>query len=152
MTSNAGAQRILSPKTLGFSAANDENASYETMKNNVMEEVRHIFKPEFLNRIDETIVFHTLTKDNLCEIVRVLLSAIATRTKEQMGIVLSVTEEAYQLLAEAGFDQNYGARPLKRSIQSKVEDKLAEEILEGKVQAGDTVTVDAKEGAIIFQK
>ncbi len=82
MTSNAGAQRILSPKTLGFSAANDENASYETMKNNVMEEVRHIFKPEFLNRIDETIVFHTLTKDNLCEIVRVLLSAIATRTKE----------------------------------------------------------------------
>ena len=93
-----------------------------------------------------------MTKDNLCEIVRVLLSAIATRTKEQMGIVLSVTEEAYQLLAEAGFDQNYGARPLKRSIQSKVEDKLAEEILEGKVQAGDTVTVDAKEGAIIFQK
>ncbi len=152
MTSNAGAQRILSPKTLGFSAANDENASYETMKNNVMEEVRHIFKPEFLNRIDETIVFHTLTKDNLCEIVRVLLSAIVARTKEQMGIVLSVTEEAYQLLAEAGFDQNYGARPLKRSIQSKVEDKLAEEILEGKVQAGDTVTVDAKEGAIIFQK
>ncbi len=150
MTSNAGAQRILSPKTLGFSAVNDEKASYETMKNNVMEEVRHIFKPEFLNRIDETIVFHTLTKDNLREIVRVLLSAIAARTKEQMGITLSVTEDAYLLLAEDGFDQNYGARPLKRSIQSKVEDKLAEEILEGRVQAGDTVVVDAKDGTIEF--
>lgn len=150
MTSNAGAQRIMSPKTLGFGAAVDEKANHETMKNHVMEEVKRIFKPEFINRIDEIIVFHTLTKENLKEIVKVLTAGIVKRTKNQLNITLELTAAAQELLAEAGFDQNYGARPLKRAIQTKVEDKLAEEILEGRVQAGTTVTVDAQDGKIVF--
>ncbi|MBP5306340.1 MAG: AAA family ATPase, partial [Lachnospiraceae bacterium] len=150
MTSNAGAQRIIAPKNLGFTAVSDSNADYERMKNNVMDEIKQIFKPEFLNRIDETIVFHTLTPENLKEIVGILLKGIKERIGAQLGITLNVTDAAIDNLAKAGYDENYGARPLKRAIQTRVEDKMAEKILEGGIKNGDTVTVDVSGEEIVF--
>jgi ATP-dependent Clp protease ATP-binding subunit ClpC len=150
MTSNAGAQRIIAPKNLGFTAVSDASADYERMKNNVMDEIKQIFKPEFLNRIDETIVFHTLTPENLKEIVGILLKGIKERVGNQLGITLNVTDAAIDNLAKAGYDENYGARPLKRAIQTRVEDKMAEKILEGDIKSGDTVTVDVSGEEIVF--
>ncbi|MBR6395437.1 MAG: ATP-dependent Clp protease ATP-binding subunit, partial [Lachnospiraceae bacterium] len=150
MTSNAGAQRIIAPKNLGFTAVSDASADYERMKNNVMDEIKQIFKPEFLNRIDEIIVFHTLTPDNLKEIVGILFKGIKERVGNQLGITLNVTDAAIDNLAKAGYDENYGARPLKRAIQTRVEDKMAEKILEGDIKSGDTVTVDVSGEEIVF--
>jgi ATP-dependent Clp protease ATP-binding subunit ClpC len=150
MTSNAGAQSIMAPKKLGFSATEDAARDYEIMKNGVMEEVKHIFRPEFLNRIDETIVFHALNRENIRSIVNILMSNFAKRCKEQMNITLKVQNNAKELIAETGFDQKYGARPLKRTIQNKVEDQLAEEILEGKIKSGDVVTVGVRGKDIKF--
>lgn len=150
MTSNAGAQSIISPKKLGFAAANDEKANYETMKGSVMEEVKRMFKPEFLNRIDEIIVFHSLNHTHIKSIVSILLKDFAKRCKEQMNITLEVRSSAKELISQAGFDEKYGARPLKRAIQSKIEDALAQEILEGRVKAGDTVAVGTANKEIKF--
>lgn len=150
MTSNAGAQSIISPKKLGFAAIDDEKQNYETMKNSVMEEVKRIFKPEFLNRIDEIIVFHSLTRDHIKSIVQLLLEDFAERCKEQMDIKLKIGNSAKNLIAEEGFDEKYGARPLKRAIQTKVEDQLAQEILEGKIKAGDTILVGTFQKDIKF--
>ena len=150
MTSNAGAQAIIEPKRLGFVSAPDEKKDYERMKQGVMDEVKRIFRPEFLNRIDEIMVFHTLQKPDIRKIVDLLLANLIRRSKEQMGIDLQLTPAARDLLCEAGFDVKYGARPLKRAIQVKVEDALANEILDGRVKRGDKVRVGRKEKEIVF--
>lgn len=150
MTSNAGAQSIISPKKLGFAAVDDEKHNYNVMKGNVMEEVRRMFKPEFLNRIDEIIVFHSLNKENIKSIVGLLLKEFTKRCKEQMNITLNVRDSVKSFISEEGFDDKYGARPLKRAIQNKIEDALAEEILEGKVKSGDTVSVGLSNKEIKF--
>lgn len=150
MTSNAGAQSIIEPKRLGFISENDEKRDYERMKSGVMEEVRRLFKPEFLNRIDEIMVFHALNKEHIKKIVTLLLTNLEKRCEEQLEIQLKVTNSAKEHLAEAGFDSKYGARPLRRAIQSKIEDAMANEILEGKIKRGDIVTVQFTKGEIRF--
>ena len=150
MTSNAGAENIISPKRLGFTSVNDEQENYRFMKDRVMEEVKRIFKPEFINRIDEVMVFHPLNKENMKEIVSIMLRGIGRRTSQQMNITLHVTEESQEYLIEKGYDAKYGARPLRRTIQTMVEDKLAEEILDGTVREGDEVEVARGEEGLIF--
>ena len=142
MTSNAGAQNIIAPKTLGFSSENDAKADYNRMKDGVMDEIRRIFKPEFLNRIDEIIVFHSLSRENIKEIVSIMFKKISDRALEELNIKLKCTEEFVVHIAEKGFDEKYGARPLRRAIQNEVEDRMSEEILMGNIKSGDTVTVD----------
>ena len=150
MTSNAGAENIVSPKRLGFGTGTDAKADYSFMKDRVMDEVKRLFKPEFLNRIDDMIVFHQLTKEDMKGIVEVMLSAIEKRTREQLGIHLSVTEEAKSLLIEKGYDEKYGARPLRRTIQTMLEDKMAEEMLDGRIKAGSRVEVGAGQKELTF--
>ena len=145
MTSNAGAQRIVSPSRLGFGTDDSEEADYKKMKEGVMDEVKKIFKPEFINRIDEVLVFHMLTKENLKEIVRILLRNLSSRTNAQMRINLSVSEKAVEHIADKGFDKNYGARPIRRAIQTEIEDLLADKLLAGEVKAGEKVNVDYDE-------
>ena len=150
MTSNAGAENIIAPKQLGFMSQDDEKVRYQRMKTGVMDEVKRMFKPEFLNRIDETIVFHALNRENITRIAEILLEQFAKRCKEQMDITLKISSAAKELIAKAGFDEKYGARPLKRAIQTKVEDALAQEILEGKVKAGDKVLLGVSKEEIKF--
>lgn len=152
MTSNAGAQAIVEPKKLGFTAVNDEKQNYQRMKSSVMEEVKRLFKPEFLNRIDEIIVFRSLNKEEIDRIVGLLLGDFEERCKKQMDITLNVRPSVKKYIAEKGFDPKFGARPLKRAIQSQVEDALAEEILSGRVSQGDTVAVKMTNGKIKFEK
>ena len=130
MTSNAGAENIISPKRLGFSSESGEKADYAFMKERVMEEVRRMFKPEFLNRIDEILVFHPLTKENIKTIAGILLRGIEKRTKDQLGMTLTITDDAIDFLADKGYDSKYGARPLRRTIQTQIEDQLSEKILD----------------------
>ena len=144
LTSNAGAQRIVEPKHLGFASNTDDEKDYSAMKNNVMDEVKQMFKPEFLNRIDETIVFHQLTRDDLKEILDILLKEINNRLSEQMQMNLKLTERAKEFLIDKGYDKKYGARPLKRALQNEIEDKMAEQILLGNVKQGDSLKVDCK--------
>ena len=150
MTSNAGAENIISPKRLGFGTAGDAKADYSFMKDRVMEEVRRLFKPEFLNRIDEIIVFHQLNKENMKRIVEIMLSSIEKRTREQLNIHLSVSEEAKALLVEKGYDEKYGARPLRRTIQTMLEDQLAQELLDGRIKSGSRVEVGAGTQGLTF--
>lgn len=152
MTSNAGAQAIVEPKKLGFAASDDEKQNYRRMKGSVMEEVKRLFKPEFLNRIDEMIVFHSLNKEEIEQIVSLLFEGFAERCKKQMDITLKVRSSVKKYIAETGFDPKFGARPLKRAIQTKVEDLLAEEILEGRIAAGDSVVLTMIKGNIKFEK
>ena len=151
MTSNAGAENIIAPKRLGFTSSDDAQEKYRFMKDRVMEEVRRLFKPEFLNRIDEIIVFHPLTKEHMREIVTIMLKSIHRRTMQQMGIALTVTEEGKDFLIEKGYDEKYGARPLRRAIQSMLEDQLAEKILDGTVKEGEEVEVGRSEDGLTFQ-
>ena len=150
MTSNAGAENIVSPKRLGFVTENDEKANYGFMKEKVMEEVKRMFKPEFLNRIDEIIVFHQLNKTHMRQIADIMLQSILKRTREQMNMTLQITDEAKDLLIDKGYDEKYGARPLRRTIQNMVEDKLAEEILESRIKEGDHVLISAEKGELTF--
>ena len=152
MTSNAGAQNIISPKNLGFASDNSKEHNHAVMKERVMEEVKTIFKPEFLNRIDKTIVFHTLTKENIGSIIDILLESINKRIKEQMNMAIKLDDAAKNYIIDSGYDEKYGARPLKRALQSKVEDELAEKILEGKFKAGDTVLVSLEDNKLVFSK
>ena len=152
MTSNAGAQRIIEPRHLGFGVQEDAEADYHKMKDGVMEEVKKIFKPEFINRIDEILVFHTLTKENIEQIVRIMLNTLNKRTTAQMNLTMEVTEEAVAHLVESGFDKNYGARPVRRAIQTQLEDALADALLDGTIAAGDKIKVDCKDKKIIFSK
>ena len=151
MTSNAGAQSVIAPKHLGFGTGNDEKKNYESMKGSVMEEVRRLFRPEFLNRIDDIIVFHSLNKDHIRSIVTLLFTDLEKRCLDQMNITLKVRTAVRDLIADKGFDQKYGARPLKRAIQNMVEDPLAEELLAGRVKTGDQVTVTLTKDKITFK-
>lgn len=152
MTSNIGARLITEPKRLGFSAAAEDKArTYNDMKSNVMGELKKSFRPEFLNRIDEIIVFHPLEEEHLKQIVGLMIDNLAKRLR-QNAISIEVSEDAKALLAKKGFDQLYGARPLRRAIQSMVEDKLAEEMLEGRVKAGDRVFIQSKEDDLVVNK
>jgi len=151
MTSNAGAQSIVSPKHLGFGSQDDEKQNYEYMKQGVMEEVRRIFKPEFLNRIDETIVFHALTKEDMKQIVTLLAKTLVERCRTQMEIELHIRDSVKAYIVETAYDPKYGARPLRRVIQSKIEDALAEEILAGRIKRGGRVEVGLKKKEIVFE-
>ena len=151
MTSNAGAQSIVEPKKLGFASFDDEKQNYERMKNSVMEEVRRIFKPEFLNRIDETIVFRSLNKNDMKQIVTLMLKDLTDRCKSQMDITLHVRDSVKNYIVEKAYEPKYGARPLRRKIQNEIEDQLAEEILDGKVKKGDEVIVTTKKNAVVFE-
>ncbi|MDO4260659.1 MAG: ATP-dependent Clp protease ATP-binding subunit [Eubacteriales bacterium] len=148
MTSNAGAGSIVNPKKLGFASSEDAKQDYEFMKNSVMNEVRQIFKPEFLNRIDETIVFHMLQKHEIEQIAGMLLEELEQRCKNQLSLDVSFKASVKKWLAETGFDAKYGARPLKRAIQSRLEDRLADELLDGAVKAGDHVDVKITGGKV----
>lgn len=152
MTSNAGAQSIIEPKKLGFASGNDEKADYNHMKDSVMEEVRRIFKPEFLNRIDETLVFRALNKQDMKKIVSIMMSELVTRAEEQMGITLVIKDSLKSYIVDSAYDPKYGARPLRRKIQTDVEDLLAEEIITSKYKKGDTISISAKRGKIVFEK
>ena len=150
MTSNVGAQRIIEPKHLGFIADNNEEKNYESMKNNVMEEIKQLFKPELLNRIDEIIVFHSLQKEQMLEIVNIMIKEITVRA-EKIGINLKVTPQAKQYIIDQSFDKKYGARPLRRKLQTMLEDQLAQQILEGKIKNENTVNVVFKEKQLEFK-
>lgn len=151
MTSNAGAQNIIAPKRLGFASVIDEKEDYKRMKEGVMDEVKRIFKPEFINRIDEIIVFHQLTKENIKEIVFIMIASIGKRSKSQMNIALETSDAVVDHLAETGFDPKYGARPLRRAIQTNIEDKLAEAILAGTIKEGDTVRIEYLDNEMVVQ-
>ena len=151
MTSNAGAQRIIEPKNLGFGSGETEKQSYEKMKANVMEEVKRLFKPEFINRIDEIMVFHPLNKNDMKQIITLLSAQLIRRCKEQMDIHLTISSSVKEYLVEKHMDAKMGARPLKRAIQSEIEDQLAEEILAGRVKRGDNVSVGVKNKKIVFK-
>lgn len=150
MTSNAGAGRIIDPKRLGFSSDESEKADYDKMKSSVMEEVKQMFKPEFINRIDEIIVFHALNEQEVRSIVNIMLNSLAKQVKEQMQIELKFSGTLKTALAKESYDKKYGARPLRRMIQSKVEDALAEEVLSGKVKEGDKVNVSYRNKQVTF--
>lgn len=150
MTSNAGAQAIIEPKRLGFGNKEDEKQDHQKMKDSVMEEVKRIFKPEFLNRIDETIVFRALNKEDMKQIVTIMVKDLQKRCKEQLNIELNVTTAAKTYIVDKSFDRKYGARPLKRKIQDEIEDRLSEEIIKGVVKAGDKVTISVKKDAIFI--
>lgn len=151
MTSNAGARSIAAPKRLGFTSVETPEQSYEMMKKGVMDEIKTIFKPEFLNRIDDIIVFHPLEKEEITRIVRLLTDVMAKRVKENMNITVSFTKKAIEKIAEEGYDKAYGARPLRCAIQSKIEDAFAEEYLRGNIKAGDKVSIGLKTNGFSFR-
>ena len=152
MTSNAGAQSIIEPKKLGFGAKEDEKQDHERMKASVMEEVKRIFKPEFLNRIDETIVFRALNKDDMKKIISIMVRDLQKRCKEQIQIDLVVREAAKESIVEKAYDRKYGARPLRRKLQDEVEDRLADALIRGEIHAKDRVIVTTKNKEIIVSK
>jgi len=150
MTSNAGAMNIVSPKKLGFIAVDNAEEDYKRMKAGVMDEIKRIFKPEFLNRIDETIVFHSLSKEHIRQIVSIMVGEISKRLKEQMNIGLEADDAVLDYLVDKGYDPTYGARPLRRAIQNEVEDAMAEEVLDGNIKSGDTVCLVMENEKIVF--
>ena len=152
MTSNAGAQRIVDPKKLGFSNVENAESEYKDMKNNVMEEIKRMFKPEFLNRIDDIIVFRALSKEDVKGIAALMLKELKNRLAKQMDITLTYGDTVKNFIFEKGYDKKYGARPLKRAIQNNIEDSLAEEILSGKIQASDKVSMTVVDGKVVFTK
>lgn len=152
MTSNAGAKSIIDPKKLGFATKEDPQSDYKKMKQNVMDEVKMIFRPEFLNRIDEVIVFHALEKKDMKQIVTLLCKEFTVRVKRQLNISLTIRDSAKDLIVEKGTDAKYGARPLRRAMQTELEDKLAEAILNGDIQSGDMVAVGVSKNSIKVER
>ncbi len=152
MTSNAGAQAIVDPKHLGFASKEDDSKDYERMKSGVMEEVKRIFKPEFLNRIDETIVFRSLNKEDMKQIVTIQTKEFIARCKEQMNIDVSISSNVKTWIVDKAYDPKYGARPIRRKIQTSLEDPMAEDILEGKIKASDSVKAKIKNDTIVFEQ
>ena len=150
MTSNTGAQRIIDPKKLGFVTASNADTEHEDMKKNVMDEVKQNFKPEFLNRIDDIIVFRALTEDDVRNISNLLLKELKQRVALQMEIQLKFGDAVKKLIFEKGYDKKYGARPLKRAIQTNIEDELAEAVLKGEIKRGDTVQVTVRNDKVKF--
>ena len=152
MTSNAGASRIMEPKKLGFNSEENEKQDYEKMKANVMEDVKRIFRPEFINRIDDIIVFHSLGKNEVGKIVNIMLNQFKHRVKEQMDIDIRFADSAKKYITQEGYDKKYGARPLRRMIQNKIEDTLSDEILNGNVTNGDSITISVRNKEVIILK
>ena len=152
MTSNAGANRIISPKTIGFLQKEDAEQEHKRMKEGVMEEVKHVFKPEFINRMDEMIVFHTLAKEHVYEIAKIMLNGFKKRAKAQMDLTVQYGRNVIQYVSDKGFDKDYGARPLRRTIQNEIEDTLAEEVVAGRISIGDSVRVSVKGENVFVQK
>jgi len=152
MTSNAGARNIISPKKLGFISKDDAQKSYEDMKALVMDEVKNLFRPEFINRIDDIIVFHPLDKDEVLQIAGIMAKEVTDRVKKVMEIEVSLSEGALEHIADAGYDKSFGARPLRRAIQNNIEDKLAEHILDGTFKNGDKINVTFGDNEIKFEK
>ena len=150
MTSNAGAKAIIEPKKLGFTQQEDQKADYKRMKANVMDEVKQLFRPEFLNRIDEIIVFHPLNEDNMKKLVGLMCKEVVQRAKEQLEITLIVRDSVKKHIVETGSDKKYGARPLRRAVQSQLEDKLAEALLNGEIKRGDHVEAGISKKEIKF--
>lgn len=150
MTSNAGAENIVSPKSLGFSSGMTEQQNHEEMKSKVMDEVKRIFKPEFINRIDDIVVFHVLGKEQISKIVDIMIANVNKRIMDQMKLSIELDEAARQWLVDKGYDSKYGARPLRRTIQNEVEDVLAERILMGKVHTGNKVKITVKDNKLNF--
>ena len=150
MTSNAGANRIVDPKKLGFAAVEDEKMDYDKMKSGVMDEIKLIFKPEFINRIDEIVVFRMLNEADMMKIATILTASLVKRAKEYMGIDLTITDAAKKLLVKKGSDKKFGARPLKRAIQTELEDILSEEILKGNIKEGAKVKTKVTGGKIVI--
>ncbi|MDR2182943.1 MAG: AAA family ATPase, partial [Clostridiales bacterium] len=151
MTSNVGARNIVNPKKLGFKTAQDADKKHADMKRDIMEEVKRIFKPEFLNRIDDIIVFHQLDKDEIAKIARIMMDETVARVRQTMQIEISVTDAAIDFIADSGFDPVYGARPLRRAIQSQVEDLAAEKILAGDIKPGANLVIDVIDGKICIE-
>jgi len=152
MTSNAGANRIASPKLLGFATEADEEADYKKMKQGVLEEVKKIFKPEFINRIDEMIVFHSLTADNIKDIAKLMINELCVRAKKQLDIDIKVRKNVYTHIAESGFDKDYGARPLRRAIQNEIEDVLSTKLLDGSVKKHSSIRISYSGGKMHFDE
>lgn len=152
MTSNIGARNIIEPKKLGFVSAHDAEKSYEDMKKSVMEEVKRTFKPEFLNRIDETLVFHPLTSEQIRSIANIMVKRLVSRISKNVGIQMTLSEQALDFLSKKGYDKAYGARPLRRTIQTYIEDKLSDEILAGNIKEGDVINVDVEDEVCVFRK
>ena len=152
MTSNAGASRIMEPKKLGFNSEENEKQDYEKMKANVMEDVKRIFRPEFINRIDDIIVFHSLGKNEVGKIVNIMLNQFKHRVKEQMDIDIRFADSAKKYITQEGYDKKYGARPLRRMIQNKIEDTLSDEILNGNVTNGDSITISVRNKEVVILK
>ena len=154
MTSNVGAEMIRKGTVLGFTAGTDKaktrEQAYEKMKDNLLNEMKKTFRPEFLNRVDGVVVFHSLTKEQIRQIVDLMLTSV-TRQLQEKGITLEVTDAAKDFLGEKGYDEVYGARPLRRVIQDMVEDKLSEDLLRGEFRSGDTVIVDVEEDQIVVR-
>jgi ATP-dependent Clp protease ATP-binding subunit ClpC len=151
MTSNAGAQAIVEPKKLGFASHPDDKQDYEHMKGSVMEEVRRIFKPEFLNRIDETIVFRSLNKDDMKQIVTLMCKELTDRCYNQLRIQLVIRDSVKNEIVEQAYDPKYGARPLRRKIQNMLEDQLAEKILDGTIQSDSKVVCTMRKKELVFE-
>ncbi len=150
MTSNAGAQAIIDPKKLGFNAREDKAGDYRRMKSNVLNEIKLIFRPEFLNRIDEIIVFHPLSEDEMKKIVGLMCRDLVKRAAEQLDIKLTIRDSVKKHIVETGTDQKYGARPLRRAVQNQLEDKLAESLLSGEIKRGDEVAAGIVKKEIKF--
>ena len=150
MTSNAGAHAIKKQRTMGFGGSENAERTYEAMKESIMDEVKGIFRPEFINRIDEIIVFHALEQPEIDAIAQLLLKQVCQRLSER-GIALEVDGAALKLISRSGYDLQYGARPLRRAIQRMVEDALSEEILRGNIRLGDQVRATEQEGKLIFE-
>lgn len=152
MTSNIGARNIISPKKLGFASSEDAKKSYDDMKKSVMDEVKRTFKPEFLNRIDETIVFHPLTSEQIREIANIMIKRLIERISKNVGVEINLTDASLDFLGKKGYNEAYGARPLRRTIQTYIEDKLSDEILSGNIKEGDRVQVDVDGEVCVFNK
>ena len=151
MTSNVGANYIKKQSRLGFTAEDDEAAEYDNMKDNVMTRLRKTFRPEFLNRLDETIVFHSLNKEHISKIIEIMIRELQERL-DQKDIKIEISKKAKSKLVDEGYNAEFGARPLRRAIQKLVENKLSEHILSGDIGEGDQVNVDQKEDELVFNK
>ena len=151
MTSNAGAQRIIGGKTMGFGTDADKPLDYPEMQRRVMDEVKRMFRPEFINRVDELIVFHPLTADNIRSIAGLMVAQVSKRLKENSGVSLTLDAAALDKLAKDGYDPQYGARPLRRVIQRQIEDALSEEVIAGRLKAGDTLLGRLKDDKLVFE-
>ena len=151
MTSNAGAQRIIGGKTMGFGTDADKQLDYPEMQRRVMDEVKRMFRPEFINRVDELIVFHPLTADNIRSIAGLMVAQVSKRLKENSGVSLTLDAAALDKLAKDGYDPQYGARPLRRVIQRQIEDALSEEVIAGRLKAGDTLLGRLKDDKLVFE-